>query len=213
MADPTNGLIFEPSRRLIDGILKPLKDCFVGKDEIIDLLGGLVLNGDMPKNVPVASQPVDLPPGYHALVENPPVFPVPMHVRESTFYIGLGDRLLIVHRDRPVEILEMPQPIRGMACSAPPPATSARCTRPASSGFASKLSASCRIQCRSPSSTRARRMNLPSASPKERYSRIECHHAMDVRRHLPACRQVNEIIELELQQDVPGRPLLARKRH
>ncbi len=42
-----------------------------------------------------------------------------MQVRESTFYIGLGDRLVIVHRDRPVEFMEMPQPIRGLVCSPP----------------------------------------------------------------------------------------------
>ncbi len=46
MTDATNGLVLEPSRRLIDGILKPLKDCFVGKDEIIDLLGVCLVAGE-----------------------------------------------------------------------------------------------------------------------------------------------------------------------
>src|SRR5882724_4618353 len=46
MTDATNGHVLEPSRRLIDGILKPLKDCFVGKDEIIDLLGVCLVAGE-----------------------------------------------------------------------------------------------------------------------------------------------------------------------
>src|SRR5258708_26911345 len=46
MTESTNGLIFEPSRRLIEGILKPLKNCFVGKDEIIDLLGVCLVAGE-----------------------------------------------------------------------------------------------------------------------------------------------------------------------
>jgi MoxR-like ATPase len=46
MTDTTNGLPLEPSTRLIDGILKPLKDAFVGKDEIIDLLGICLVAGE-----------------------------------------------------------------------------------------------------------------------------------------------------------------------
>jgi hypothetical protein len=71
--------------------------------------------------VPLASQPVDLPPGLLAEVffEDPPTIPVPMQVRESKFYIGLGNRLVIAHRSGPVDIVEMPWAIRGLACSAP----------------------------------------------------------------------------------------------
>jgi tetratricopeptide (TPR) repeat protein len=81
--------------------------------------GGLVLNGYTSKNVPVASLPIELPPALVPIVENPVVLPIPMHVRESTFYIGLGDRLVIVHRERSAEFIEMPYPIRGLACSPP----------------------------------------------------------------------------------------------
>jgi MoxR-like ATPase len=46
MTESTNGPAFEPSRRLIDGILRPLKESFVGKDEIIDLLGICLVAGE-----------------------------------------------------------------------------------------------------------------------------------------------------------------------
>jgi MoxR-like ATPase len=46
MTDTTNGLPAGPSRRLIDDVLKPLKDCFVGKDEIVDLLGICLVAGE-----------------------------------------------------------------------------------------------------------------------------------------------------------------------
>jgi MoxR-like ATPase len=42
----TGGPHLEPSRRLIDQVLRPLKECFVGKDEIIDLLGVCLAAGE-----------------------------------------------------------------------------------------------------------------------------------------------------------------------
>jgi MoxR-like ATPase len=46
MTESTNGPALAPSRRLIDGILQPLKESFVGKDEIIDLLGICLVAGE-----------------------------------------------------------------------------------------------------------------------------------------------------------------------
>src|SRR6266568_66479 len=46
MTDTTGGPQLEPSRRLIDQVLRPLKECFVGKDEIIDLLGVCLAAGE-----------------------------------------------------------------------------------------------------------------------------------------------------------------------
>jgi MoxR-like ATPase len=42
----TGGPRLVPSRRLIDEVLRPLKECFVGKDEIIDLLGVCLAAGE-----------------------------------------------------------------------------------------------------------------------------------------------------------------------
>jgi MoxR-like ATPase len=42
----TGGPQLESSRRLIDQVLRPLKECFVGKDEIIDLLGVCLAAGE-----------------------------------------------------------------------------------------------------------------------------------------------------------------------
>src|SRR6516165_902866 len=42
----TGGPRLVPSRRLIDEILRPLKESFVGKDEIIDLLGICLVAGE-----------------------------------------------------------------------------------------------------------------------------------------------------------------------
>ena len=65
-----------------------------------------------------ASQMIDLPAEMQPLIENPPVLPVPMVVRESVFYIGLGDHLVMVGRDGSTETIEMPEWIRGLTCSA-----------------------------------------------------------------------------------------------
>ena len=46
MTESTNGPALAPSRRLIDGILRPLKESFVGKDEIVDLLGICLVAGE-----------------------------------------------------------------------------------------------------------------------------------------------------------------------
>jgi MoxR-like ATPase len=46
MTESTNGPALAPSQRLIDGILRPLKESFVGKDEIIDLLGICLVAGE-----------------------------------------------------------------------------------------------------------------------------------------------------------------------
>jgi MoxR-like ATPase len=46
MTETTGGPQLEPSRRLIDQVLRPLKECFVGKDEIIDLLGVCLAAGE-----------------------------------------------------------------------------------------------------------------------------------------------------------------------
>ena len=46
MTDTNNGPPFDPSRQLTDEILKPLKNCFVGKDEVIDLLGVCLVAGE-----------------------------------------------------------------------------------------------------------------------------------------------------------------------
>lgn len=80
--------------------------------------GMLVLAGYTSKNVPVASLAVDLPADLLPAVTTTTALPIPMQVRESTFYIGLGECLVIVNRDGRVETIEMPQPIRRFACSA-----------------------------------------------------------------------------------------------
>jgi hypothetical protein len=82
---------------------------------------GPLLAGYSAENVPLASQPVDLPLGFlpEVFAEAPPTIPVPMQVRESKFYIGLGNRLVIAHRGGPVDVVEMPWAIRGLTCSAP----------------------------------------------------------------------------------------------
>jgi hypothetical protein len=80
--------------------------------------GTLVLDGYNTRNAPVASQMIDLPAELQPLVEHPPVLPIPMAVRDSVFYIGLADRLVIVHRDGSTEIIDMPESIRGLSCSA-----------------------------------------------------------------------------------------------
>jgi MoxR-like ATPase len=46
MTESTNGPALAPSQRLIDGILRPLKESFVGKDEIVDLLGICLVAGE-----------------------------------------------------------------------------------------------------------------------------------------------------------------------
>ena len=52
--------------------------------------GTLVLDGYNTRNAPVASQMIDLAAEFQLLVEHPPVLPIPMAVRDSVFYIGLG---------------------------------------------------------------------------------------------------------------------------
>src|SRR5258707_5083934 len=46
MSETNHGPNSQSSQLLIDGILRPLKDCFVGKDEIIDLLGVCLVAGE-----------------------------------------------------------------------------------------------------------------------------------------------------------------------
>src|SRR5258708_19204147 len=46
MTETTGGPQLEPSRRLIDQVLRPCKECFVGKDEVIDLLGICLVAGE-----------------------------------------------------------------------------------------------------------------------------------------------------------------------
>src|SRR5262245_47560492 len=46
MPEMHNGQPLEASQRLLDGILTPLKECFVGKDEIVDLLGICLVAGE-----------------------------------------------------------------------------------------------------------------------------------------------------------------------
>lgn len=46
MSETNHGPNSSSSQLLIDGILRPLKDCFVGKDEIIDLLGVCLVAGE-----------------------------------------------------------------------------------------------------------------------------------------------------------------------
>jgi tetratricopeptide (TPR) repeat protein len=79
--------------------------------------GTLVLDGYNTRNAPVGSQMIDLPAELQPLVELPPVLPIPIAVRDSVFYIGLGDRLVIVHRDGSTEIIDMPESICGLSCS------------------------------------------------------------------------------------------------
>ena len=80
--------------------------------------GTFVLDGYNTRNAPVGSQMIDLPAELQPLVEQPPVLPIPMAVRDSVFYIGLGNRLVIVHRDGSTEIIDMPESIRRLSCSA-----------------------------------------------------------------------------------------------
>src|SRR5258708_6292565 len=46
MTDTNDGPPRDPARQLTDEILKPLKNCFVGKDEVIDLLGVCLVAGE-----------------------------------------------------------------------------------------------------------------------------------------------------------------------
>lgn len=97
VVDPGNGVVWELSRSQ----------------------GTLVLNGYNTRRVPVASQMIELPVEALALVEDPPVQPVPLAAWGSVFYIGLGEHLVIVRRDGSTEVDPMPATIRGLFCSAP----------------------------------------------------------------------------------------------
>lgn len=46
MIDTPSHSPLDPSRHLTDEVLEPLKDCFVGKDEIVDLLGVCLVAGE-----------------------------------------------------------------------------------------------------------------------------------------------------------------------
>jgi hypothetical protein len=79
----------------------------------------LVLTGYGVDNVPVASKEIELPPEIAHLIGVPPVLPMPMCVNHWAVYIGLGNLLIIVRHEGPIEFLEMPETICGLACSAP----------------------------------------------------------------------------------------------
>jgi hypothetical protein len=80
--------------------------------------GTYVLDGYNARNAPVASQMIYLPVEFQPVVAHPAAQLVSMVVRDSVFYIGLGDRLVIVLRDGSTEIVDMPESIRGLTCSA-----------------------------------------------------------------------------------------------
>lgn len=80
--------------------------------------GALVLDGYNARNAPVASQMIDLPAEMQPIIENPLVLPIPLVIRDSAFYIGLGEHLVIVGRDGSTEVIDMPESICGLTCSA-----------------------------------------------------------------------------------------------